>query len=204
MTRPAFFLSVVFAFGLLHVADSQGEKTVTGCICVDRCARTIEYIQSPWCNTSPVNPPANYTGCGKWSASRSRFWDECVPNITTTDDAVLLKTFPAVWTTITVSACGTSLAGFFLMGCIASLCMPTKMTFFWLPLTTALIGTCHTFIVAAIFSTIIAFLYLSMPYALTAYVGASIGFTLSALLMYNSLGRQHTPMRPPHPSEFTE
>jgi hypothetical protein len=70
--------------------------------------------------------------------------------------------------------------------------------------TTAAIGGCHTLFVSAIFATIVAFLYLSIPFAIELTVAVSLGIGLSVLLLYISLGRQFVKLRPPHPSEFAE
>lgn len=208
-------LLLILLLSLSSPADAQstsgsGSSTTAnfgtstlGCQCVEECGRTIDKWDEAWCPTSEVNPPANYTGCGYWSPQLDLFWDTCVPVINgTSGDSVLLKTFPAMWTSITVSAVGTAASCFFLMGLVASGCISPGKTLVWLPFITALIGSCHALFVSAIFATILSFLYLSMPYAIDLSDGISFGVVLALLLVYASLGRQHAKMRPPHPSEF--
>jgi hypothetical protein len=198
----AAIVALIFAtFGRQVVAY---EISTLGCDCLQPCGRTIERWTTSWCYTSPVNPPDNYTGCGYFSPSLDAYWDTCTVDYTnsTTPLTVLLTTFPAIWTSVTVSAVGTAACCFLVMGLIAASCIGASTTTLWLPLITALIGSCHALFVAAITATILAFFYLSMPYGIDLDVGVSFGVVLALLLAYAHLGRQYGKMRPPHPSEF--
>ena len=64
--------------------------------------------------------------------------------------------------------------------------------------------SCQALFVAAVFAACIAFLYLSMPYALELPVAVALGVACALMLLYASLGRQYARARPLHPSEFTE
>lgn len=185
---------------------ATGETTSNGCTCVSSCARTVDLPTETWCETSVVNPPQlnGSSYCGAYMPSRAVYWDVCTPNATSSDGHVLLRTFSSVWAAITIPACATAALVFCAVGFIASCNSSPRQTLLLLPLAVGAIGTCHVFLVSAIFSAFIAYFYFSVPYLIDLASATTLGVSLALLLLYLSLGRQYDKARPAHPSQFTE
>lgn len=204
MRRAGGLLLAAVALWLLPRAEAAGEATARGCTCYNDCERTLDSLTQPWCDTTPVSPPAGYPTCGKYSPSRDVWWDECTVNVTSSGQQVYLTTFDQIWTTITVSATATCASAYLVAGCAASLLTSPKRTIAWLPVTSALLGGCHGFLVGAMFGVVAAFMYLALPYAIDWAVAILLGVGLALLVTYSALGRSFRPFATPHAAEFCE
>lgn len=184
---------------------------VSGCKCMGSCERTVDSPFRPWCYTSDRGIPAPITDssssssstrtnttlvyCGRYSVSRQAYWDECiiVNSTGTIDQVVQLQTFEEMWSYMTISVVGSMALMYTCIGCV-SLCWvtPGSGLAVLLPLSAGLFGACQGFFIGAMFAAIVAFIYLSIPYAIDARVAISLGIGLSILLAYTSLGRHYT------------
>jgi hypothetical protein len=180
-------LGVVFT----RVADANAVTSNTGCECYGACSRSIDSLTQPWCYTSIIDPPSTTVGCGKYSFVRHAWWDECTVNVTDVTPRIVLETFDGMWMVITVSATGSMMIFYFLVGCVASYLTSFRRTVLWLPVTAACLGGCEGFLAGAVFAALVAFMYLSIPYAIDLSVSISLGVGLAVILTYASLGRQH-------------
>ena len=183
-------------------APAQGRSN-SGCTCLGDCGYSVGSL-SAWCavNASAAAP------CGyEVTGPPAYWWDYCTPNVTAAAaSSPLLADFSSIWTAVAVPAVALATAAAAGAGCAAAAnAAPPRGALLWLlPAAAALVGGCQALFVAAVFAACIAFLYLSMPYALELSVAVSLGVALAAVLIYASLGRQYAERRPPHPSEFAE
>jgi hypothetical protein len=197
-------------------AYTQGE-TKLGCPCKGSCERTVDSPFQPWCYTSdrpapaPTVPVAGPGGvvpssephpCGKYSVTREAYWAPCttVVQAETGPVSLQLTTFTSMWTYMKISTVAATTAAHFVLGCAAA--AVTGKSLLWLPSFTAFLGFCHAFFVGSVFSAAIAFLYLSVPYAVDVRVAVAMGCGLAVLLTYSALGRHHKGAPPPHASEL--
>ncbi|RYG56783.1 hypothetical protein EON66_02045, partial [archaeon] len=134
-----FLVAVLMLCSYMAQCDAVGETTYTGCTCVTDCGRSLDSISSPWCLTSPVDPPLSYVGCGKYSPSRRAFWDLCDLANTGTK-IVLLSTFDSMWSVMTVAIIGTGTTLFFVAGMVASFTFQRRRALLWLPCMSGLCG----------------------------------------------------------------
>jgi hypothetical protein len=187
------------------MASAQGGVSNQGCTCVSACGYSPATL-APWCQTSTSPPAANAT-CGFFSSPDDYFWDYCTQNTTSSaQSAALLRDFSSMWTAVAVPAVAVATVAAAAAGCAAvAHAAPPRAALLWaLPAAAALIGGCHALFVAAAVAAILAFFYLSMPYALELSVAVALGVALGLLLVYASLGRQHAEKHTRHPSEFSE
>jgi hypothetical protein len=185
----------------LMAAPASADVTTDGCECLGECKRTLDGFLVAWCYTSVVDPPpGNY--CGKFSASRNAYWAECVVNVTSTNSGHYLTTFNEMVQVMAVST--TALCGilFGVAGCIASVLTSPRKTALWLPVVSAALGAFQGFFVGAPFAVFVAFLYLSIPYAIDFAVALNLGVAVALLVVYMGLGRHHRPFDAPHPAEL--
>lgn len=187
-------------------AAQSGAVTVDGCACVGDCKRTLDGFLYSWCYTSGVDPPPGVY-CGRFSPSRRAWWAECEVNVTGADGGSVaphLTTFPAMATTMTVATVATCGVLYCAAGCAASLLISPRRTLLWLPWLAMTLGVCQGLSVGAPFAVIVAFLYLSLPYAIGFDVAVSLGTAVAVLVAYWGLGRHYKPVEPPHASEYAE
>ncbi len=70
----------------LFTANSTGSESVNGCECLSQCDVSFDSL-IPWCLTSRtgVSREDVVDPCGRYSARRAAFWDECIVNVTSSD-----------------------------------------------------------------------------------------------------------------------
>jgi hypothetical protein len=194
----------------LTFAQTPLQYSITGCLCIGTCERTIDSPFRPWCYTSQrgivitIEDAATY--CGRYSLARQAFWDECMINTTTIEvsDTIYLGTFDRMWSYITIAATAATAASYCIMGCAAAIATSPRRTLWWLPCASVIFGGCHGFIVGAGFAAIVSFMYLSLPYEISVSVAVSLGIGVAALLTYGGLGRYRPLIKAPHASEYDE
>lgn len=206
---PLLLLAFALACTLLPRAAADVyyvDVTLDGCPCLTSCQKTFDSLGSPWCYTSDRVELTNKTmGCGSYSVARQRFWGECttVVNSTAAGEVAALTTFSGVWITVTAATTAATAAAYMLAGCL-SIVFVRKRSMLWFPVVSTLMGGCHGFCFGACFAVAIAFMYLSIPYALDLYTAVALGIGMSVLLLYGSLGRQFVPGVSPHVSEYAD
>lgn len=168
------------------------------------CSRSLDSLTQTWCYTSATDPPSDFVGCGLWSESRRAYWDDCTVNVTTFTPHVYLSTFRDVWYVITVSCTGACAVAYFIAGAAASCLTSPRKTMWWLPAGASCLGAVTGFLVGAIFAALVAFMYMSLPYAIDISVAISLGIGLAALLTFSGLGRQVQPTVAPDGSAYAE
>ena len=178
------------------------DYTTDGCPCYGDCARTIDGFFTPWCYTSPTDPPSDGTYCGKFSSTRRAYWAECIVNVTGVSEHYFLTTFNDMTTVMLVSSTALCGALYCIAGCIASLLTSPQRTVLWLPLASMMLGACQGFFIGAPFAVILSFLYLSIPYAIDFQVAVSLGLAVAVMVVYLGMGRHHKPFEAPHASEY--
>ena len=109
-----------------------------------------------------------------------------------------------MWYVITASTVAATSGVYAVAGCAATLLTSPQRTFYWLPCISALFGACHGVIVGDITAAVLAFLYLSIPYALDVSVAISLGLAVALFLTYSALGRQRQPPFSMHASEYSD
>lgn len=195
----------IFVFVWIGCTADNSAVTTSGCPCVGDCLRTLDSLAQPWCTTSQERIPVGTPGCGpQFSPTLQAYWDYCEPNVTSTQTSVALTTFSGMWTVMTISTVIAMSVVYAFAGCMATLLTSPQRTVYWLPCCSALVGACHGVLVGGVTSAILAYMYLSIPYALDSSVAISLGLAVSAFLIYAALGRQPRPPRPLHASEYTE
>lgn len=178
-----------------------------GCECLSSCGYSVLSVTYPWCRTSPIPPPLNWSGCGAFDTDGNYYWDTCRLNLTASTSVVLLTDFSSCWVAIAASAVATVAAVYAVAGCVAAAQMPPPLiaSRALLPLAAALLGGCHALVAAAAGAALLAFYYLSLPYALDRATAVSFGVAIAAVLIYGGVGHQRNGRpNPPHPSEYEE
>jgi len=201
-----YSLFLFLFFILLHISSIESYSFgigVSGCDCIGSCERTVDSPFRPWCYTSERGLPAPSTSnliniteiyCGRYSVSRLAYWDECIIINTTgtSNQVVQLQTFEEMWSYMTISIIGSMTFIYSFSSCLTLWYItPGSAIAIFLPLSVGLLGACQGFFIGAMFAAIVAFIYLSIPYAIDARVAISMGIGLSVLLSYTSLGRQY-------------
>ena len=205
ITAPAGTMwALLFLFSSLIVRGSSiSEITTSGCPCVTPCTRTIDSLAQPWCQTSASPVAASALGCGpSYSPTLQAYWDYCQLNITSTPSDVVLTTFPEMWSAMTISTVAAMSGVYAVAGCTATMLTSPQRTIYWLPCFSAMIGAFHGIFVGGISAMILAFLYLSIPYALDSSVAVSLGLAVAVFVTYSALGRHRRPALAMHASEY--
>ena len=198
-------LSRATTLAALAVLCSAADITTSGCPCVTPCSRTLDSLAQQWCQTSISPVPEAYPGCGlAFSPRLEAFWDYCQLNVTTTQTAGALTTFYDIWSVMTIATVAMTSGVYAVAGCVATLLTSPQRTFYWLPCVSATVGACHGTFVGGITAAIVAFLYLSIPYALDVSVAISFGVAVAVFVTYGALGRQRPPAVAMHASEYDD
>jgi hypothetical protein len=183
-------------------ARATSSVTVTGaCACLSTCERTLDSPFVPWCVTSyAASLNATDAGaCGSfYSSSRAGFWAPCTVNVTGQAAGVgassafqPLTTFGGMFVYITAAAAGGCAAAYGAVGLMAALrgsAAPLR-ALLWMPATAAAAGALHGVFVGAPAAALLAFLYLSLPYAIDAAVAVALGLTLAAFAVFAAASR---------------
>lgn len=200
--------------------------TLSGCACLDACARTLDLSPfAPMCVTFyGAAAPANGTaGCaagrfGQFDPLRAAFWEQCTAaasNATAADGAgssplsVSLTSFSAMFSVMFFSSVGGVVAAHLLVA--AALLWTLAHREFRLMasvpsvlLAMAVAGVLHAALPAAVFAAFVALVYLSIPYAITSGVAIVLGLTLAGVLLFFAFNRDQPRKKPPHATEFNE
>ena len=207
MARRRLLALLCAAAAARRAAAAGGALTLDGCPCVGECARTIDGFLVAWCYTSPPSPPLTVPPafCGKYSASRRAYWAECVVNVTGAGlggAAHPVTTFHEMASIMTLSAvalCGALMGA---AGVVAAALTSPRRALLWLPCASLVLGGCQGFCVGAPLAVVLAFLYLSIPYAIDYEVAVGLGVVVGLLVVYGSLGRHGRAYAAPHACEF--
>jgi hypothetical protein len=187
-------------------AAAAGARTLDGCPCVGECARTIDGFLTPWCYTSPSPPePPPQAYCGKYSSTRRAYWAECAANVTGSGGFVAshpVTTFSELAGVMATSAVALCAALMGAAGVVAAALTSPRRALPWLPCAALALGGCQGVCVGGPIAAILAFLYLSIPYAIDYEVAVGLGVVVGLLAVYASLGRHARAHAAPHACEY--
>lgn len=184
--RPCWLLLGIVLTAQLFCANAlKGTLTKGGCICEEDCTTSFD-LSFPWCKTELKDGSA----CGQYSIPRGTFVDECLGNFTS-QNIEHLDTLEEVWSRITLSA--TAATGVLYWGVtISGLCVSTRgknpKLLCAAPCCVMLYGVVFAFVVSSVSSTVIAGLYLNMPYVIDDSIAFTIGATHAIFFVYMHLG----------------
>ena len=177
-------------------SEAVDSYSLSGCLCLGECARTIDSPFKPWCVTSRGYNGSATDACGStYSSARSAYWAYCTVNITNAAAAGVsriffpLTTFSSIFLYISVPAAAGVSAAYCFAGLVAAFrgsTAPLK-TALWLPAAAAAAGALHGIVVGAPTAALIALLYLSLPYAIDAPVAVALGLSISALAVFSAI-----------------
>lgn len=192
-------------------------STESGCTCLSDCSRTIDSPFVKRCTTSdsPPSSSVNRT-CGVFSVLRNAYWDACnsTSGNTTAASSSLdapLITFWGMWLTMCACAAGIVAGVYALVG--LALVVQLARTYYYtaqdlhpsapiknqlmaglvrsplLWLGFVLAGGAHGLLPGASLAAVVAYMYLSMPYAINYSVAIVLGATVAAVALFFAWNR---------------